>query len=68
MNYSQYIVSSQWRSKHKEFLKRSHYRCAFFPFIKVGRGKRYNCHHMSYKNLGSVVGLVVNLVKMLMGW
>jgi hypothetical protein len=53
MNYSQYIISTEWRSKHKDFLKSSHYRCAFFPWVKVGRKARYNVHHMSYKNLGN---------------
>lgn len=52
MDYKTYIYSSEWRDKHKEFLKRSHYRCAFFPFIKVGKKARYNCHHMNYENLG----------------
>jgi hypothetical protein len=52
MNYSQYIVSSEWRDKHSYFLKRSHYRCAFFPFIKCGKKARYNVHHMNYDNLG----------------
>jgi hypothetical protein len=51
-NYREYITSSEWRDKHKQFLKRSHYRCAFFPWIRVGKGKRYNVHHMNYKNLG----------------
>lgn len=53
MNYSQYIVSPEWRNKHKDFLKQARYRCAFFPLLKVGKGKRYNCHHMNYENLGS---------------
>ena len=52
MNYREYITSPEWRDKHKDFLKRSHYRCAFFPFIKVGKKARYNCHHMNYENLG----------------
>lgn len=52
MNYQSYITSAEWRDKHKGFLKRSHYRCAFFPWVKVGKGKRYNCHHMNYQNLG----------------
>lgn len=52
VNYKSYIVSSEWRDKHKDFLKRSHYRCAFFPFIKVGKKSRYNIHHMNYDNLG----------------
>jgi transposase-like protein len=37
MNYNQYITSTEWRSKHKDFLKSSHYRCAFFPWVKVGK-------------------------------
>lgn len=53
MNYSSYIVSSEWRDKHKSFLKRSHYRCSFFPFIKCGKKARYNVHHMNYENLGN---------------
>jgi len=53
MDYKSYIVSSEWRSKHKGFLKRSHYRCSFFPFIKCGKKGRYNVHHMNYENLGS---------------
>jgi hypothetical protein len=52
MNYKSYITSAEWRDKHKNFLKHSHYRCAFFPFIKVGKKARYNCHHMNYENLG----------------
>jgi hypothetical protein len=52
MNYSQYIISTEWRSKHKDFLKSSHYRCAFFPWVKVGKKSRYNVHHMNYRNLG----------------
>lgn len=53
MNYAKYIVSIEWRDKHSYFLKHSHYRCAMFPWVKVGKGKRYNCHHMNYENLGS---------------
>lgn len=49
MNYKDYITSAEWRGKHKGFLKRSRYRCAF-SFISVKR--RYNCHHMNYDNLG----------------
>src|SRR3569832_1252899 len=53
MDYKSYIVSSEWRSKHKGFLKRSHYRCSFFPFIKCGKKGRYNVHQKNYENLGS---------------
>lgn len=53
VNYKEYIVSDSWRSKHKGFLKRSHYRCSMFPFIQVGKKARYNIHHMNYMNLGS---------------
>jgi len=52
-NYSEYITSSEWRSKHKDFLRRSHHRCSMFPWVKCGRGSRYNCHHMNYRNLGN---------------
>ncbi|HEY9299895.1 MAG TPA: hypothetical protein VIQ31_26735, partial [Phormidium sp.] len=52
MNYKTYITSPEWRDKHKDFLKRSHYRCAFFPFIKVGKKSRYNVHHMNCDNQG----------------
>ncbi len=50
MNYKTYIVSPEWRSKHKGWLKRSKYRCAFLPFLSLK--KRYNCHHMNYERLG----------------
>jgi len=53
MNYSQYIISTEWRSKHKDFFKSSHHRCALFPWVKVGKKHRYNVHHMNYKNLGN---------------
>jgi hypothetical protein len=49
-DYKAYITSSEWRDKHKPFLKRSRYRCAFLPFLSLK--KRYNCHHMNYDNLG----------------
>jgi hypothetical protein len=49
-DYRNYITSPEWRSKHKPFLKRSHYRCALLPFLSLK--KRYNCHHMNYQNLG----------------
>jgi hypothetical protein len=50
VNYRDYITSPEWRSKHKDFLKRSRYRCSFLPLLSVK--KRYNCHHMNYENLG----------------
>ena len=58
MNYKEYITSSEWRDKHKIFLKRSHYRCAFFPWIKIGKTMKgkyhpYAVHHCNYENLGS---------------
>lgn len=52
--YRDYIVSPEWRGKHKDWLKESGYRCSMFPWIKVGKGKRYHCHHMRY-NLGEEV-------------
>ena len=53
MNYRNYITSNEWRSKHKDFLKSSHYRCSLFPWVKVGKKHRYNVHHMNYKSLGT---------------
>jgi hypothetical protein len=57
MNYATYIVSEEWRDKHKGFLKRSHYRCAF-SYLPVGKKIKgryfgYAIHHMNYENLGS---------------
>lgn len=51
-DYRNYIISPEWRLKHKGFLKQSHYRCAMFPWIKVGKKARYNVHHMNYDRLG----------------
>lgn len=56
-NYREYITSAEWRDKHKGFLKRSRYRCAF-SFLPVGKtikGKYfgYAIHHMNYENLSS---------------
>ena len=52
MNYKHYITSFEWRSNHKNFLAKSHYRCAMFHFIKVGQKYRYDVHHMNYERLG----------------
>jgi hypothetical protein len=56
MDYKTYITSPEWRDKHKPFLKRSRYRCAF-SLLPIGRkikGKYfgYALHHMNYNNLG----------------
>lgn len=51
-NYTEYITSQEWRSLHPIFLEKSKYRCSMFPWIKCGKGKPYNCHHMNYDNLG----------------
>jgi hypothetical protein len=51
LNYREYIKSPEWRGKHKGWLKASNYRCSMFPWLQVGKGKPYNCHHMIY-NLG----------------
>jgi hypothetical protein len=51
-DYRSYITSAEWRNKHSYFLKRSRYRCSFFPFILAGKKARYNVHHMNYDNLG----------------
>ena len=52
LNYREYIVSPEWRGKHPKWLKGSGYRCSMFPWIKVGKGRKYHCHHMHYRNLG----------------
>lgn len=54
LKYSEYTVSDHWRSKHAFFLKKGQYRCSFMPWLKIGRGKRYACHHTGsgYENLG----------------
>lgn len=55
-NYHEYIKSTSWLSKHKGWLKASGYRCAAFPWLRLGRvgGRyhRYNIHHTHYKTLG----------------
>jgi hypothetical protein len=51
VKYNDYIVSKEWRSKHKEWLVRSQYRCSMFPWINIK--KHYNIHHMNYSNLGN---------------
>lgn len=55
MSYRDYIVSAEWRSRHKDFLKKGQYRDSLFPWIKIGRGKRYACHHTTYRHLGQEV-------------
>jgi hypothetical protein len=54
LKYSEYIVSPHWREKHALFLKKGGYRCSFMPWLKIGKGKRYACHHtgLGYQNLG----------------
>lgn len=55
MNYHEYIISPEWRSRHMEFLTRGKFRCAFMPWLTIGKKKRYACHHMSYENLGQEI-------------
>lgn len=54
--YKAYITSAEWRDKHKPWLRRSKYRCAFSGLLigKTVKGKYYPyaVHHMNYKNLG----------------
>jgi hypothetical protein len=55
-DYKAYIISPEWRNKHKSWLQRSKYRCAFSG-LTIGRtikGKYfgYAVHHMNYNNLG----------------
>lgn len=52
-NYNTYIKSAAWYRKHPDWLKRSGYRCAMLPWVQVGKGKPYHCHHLHYGNLGS---------------
>lgn len=51
MNYHAYIVSTEWRAKHKPWLKACG-RCPItFRRLGGGRGK-YNIHHTHYQSLG----------------
>ncbi len=53
VNYSDYIVSRDWYSKHSNWLKITGYRCTMFPWVRIGYDKRrYAIHHMRYANLG----------------
>ena len=53
INYNTYIKSRDWYSKHPDWLKAVGYSCTMFPWIKIGQGHKYACHHMNYKNLGN---------------
>ena len=55
VKYREYLTSKDWYGKHKAWLQKAEYRCAFFPWIKVGRGNKYNCHHTNYQQLGEEV-------------
>ncbi len=50
LSYQDYLKSSLWRSRHKDWLQRTHNRCQLFPWVRVGsiRGKYhpYAIHHM----------------------
>ena len=50
--YHEYIISEEWRSKHPGFLAEARYQCAAMPWVKVGRGSFYRCHHLHYNTLG----------------
>lgn len=52
INYREYIISDSWRSLHPIFLEKSKHRCSMFPWVKCGKRRRYNIHHMNYNNLG----------------
>lgn len=52
-SYRTYIQSKQWYSKHPAWLKAVGYRCSMFPWIKIGKGRKYRIHHLHYRNLGS---------------
>jgi len=53
VDYKSYIKSRDWYSKHSDWLKSVGYGCTMFPWIKIGQGNKYACHHMNYKNLGN---------------
>ncbi len=53
LEYNKYIKSSEWYNKHPDWLRAVGFRCGLFPWVRIGNGKRYNCHHMNYKNLGN---------------
>lgn len=54
--YSSYINSQEWRSKHPLWLKQAHHTCSLLPWLYIGKVKgkhhAYNMHHMHYRNLG----------------
>ncbi|AFZ01338.1 hypothetical protein [Calothrix sp. PCC 6303] len=58
-DYYSYMNSNAWRSKHYNWLKRCHYRCSMFPWVRIGRYSskkygKYNIHHtgVGYRHLG----------------
>ena len=51
-DYSSYMISDEWRDKHADFLKAAHYQCALTPWVKIGKGAKYRCHHLTYAHLG----------------
>lgn len=51
-SYQVYIASKQWYGMHPAWLKAVGYRCSMFPWVKIGKGKRYRIHHLHYRNLG----------------
>lgn len=53
IDYDTYIKSRDWYSQHPGWLKDVGYRCGLFPWVRIGNGKRYACHHMNYRNLGN---------------
>jgi len=52
-SYGTYIKSNDWYAKHTTWLKAVGYRCSMFPWVKIGRGRKYRIHHLHYRNLGS---------------
>jgi len=52
-SYHTHIKSNDWYAKHPVWLKAVVYRCSMFPWIKIGRGRKYRIHHLHYRNLGN---------------
>jgi len=53
VDYKKYIKSSDWYSRHPSWLKDVGYRCGLFPWVRIGNGRRYACHHLHYRTVGS---------------
>jgi len=52
VDYSVYIKSDNWYSKHPNWLSAVGNHCTMFPWVRIDNGHRYAIHHMHYRNLG----------------